>query len=1011
MPESSESLKIRLEVETKSAEQELKEFEKRAQKDRKIKLEIDIAKLQSELESARRRLRKFKKDGNKDAELKARLDISNLQKNIRTARSEIRKLEKQSGGFFSSFGSIFKDFAKGFLIFSGFNAVSNFIRDATQSAIEFDIAFRGVRKTVDASESEFKALNSEIKNLSKELGIAAPELARIAELAGQLGVAKQNIKEFTETIAKIAVSTNLTSEEAATSFARIINVTGLSQDKIENLASSVVFLGNNFATTEREITNFSERIAGAGAIVGLTDADITGIATAFTSVGIQAESGGTAVQKALLKMNEAVNNGGVELEKFALLTNKSSKQFAKDWRDNAGSAFSDFVKGLGNAGDDAGKILGDLIGEDVRLQRAFLSLAQAGDLVSDAIDGSNEAFKENTALSIENEKRQATLSGQLEIQKQRWEANKRAVGEFMLEFLVPLLDKFNDLTDILGKHTIPTLSLFAAGIVALASPITAIGIALVGFTNAVINATNAIIGFIDASNQLSDAQGRSIEILNNQINKSTQNIKKLREENKKLAKEQTKEAVETILRNQKIIDLEKQKQRVISLQMERASILNKKIQKETEFFQSKNDKALIKSYDLHINVLDKKIEAEGEAQRKIRKEFSETEAQYAESIGSIGKRTEEFMEGQDDLVDSAIKNNDKIKENLEDLLEKIGDGASDASSETSESFDKLKNEAQKALAFIEKEREKNSRRIKKANDFWEKSLKDVGDEMEKLAERHKRTTDGIRDDIVSIEDELTNLQKEYNKTNESEKKAFGEKVASRVSELKEELLEVEEAIRTANEEGRGIDIPELEKRKTEIKEEIKQGTELVSPEQIAEADRVAGLTDIQKMQEDFAKSEALRQKEFENEKAILEERKAINEAFLIEDNDLRLKKIEELAENASDLENKRFAEKLLRDETARVQEIKALEDQHEKIVEKQEYFNKRIEAIEEKTTQELIKKWEAVQRAKERALGATATALSESGSTTTNNQTINITNNNANDVDVESSINKIFQKL
>lgn len=73
------------------------------------------------------------------------------------------------------------------------------------------------------------------------------------------------------------------------------------------MGSTVVALGNNFATTESEIVNFATNIASAGEIAGLTTDQVFAISAAFSSVGIEAEAGGTATQKVLLAINKAVN--------------------------------------------------------------------------------------------------------------------------------------------------------------------------------------------------------------------------------------------------------------------------------------------------------------------------------------------------------------------------------------------------------------------------------------------------------------------------------------------------------------------------------------------------------------------------------------------------------------------------------------------------------------------------------------------------------------------------------
>ncbi len=263
---------------------------------------------------------------------------------------------------------------------------------AVNSAIEFESAFAGVRKTIDATEEEYAKLAEGIRAKALEIPVDTTELSKIAELGGQLGIAKESVIDFTDTIAKLAVTTNLTAEDSAMAFARIAEILQRPQAEIANMGSAVVGLGNNFATTESEIVEFTNRIAGAGKIANINAGAIFGISTAFSSVGIQAEAGGTSVQKALLKMNTAVSTGSDKVAEFAKIAGISAEEFSKMWKTDASEAFTLFVEGLGKAGDKASTVLGEVIGEDVRLQRAFLSLAGAGDLLRRSVAKGTEEW-------------------------------------------------------------------------------------------------------------------------------------------------------------------------------------------------------------------------------------------------------------------------------------------------------------------------------------------------------------------------------------------------------------------------------------------------------------------------------------------------------------------------------------------------------------------------------------------------------------------------------------------
>lgn len=323
---------------------------------------------------------------------------------------------------------------------------------ATESNIAFESSFAGIRKTVDATEEEFAELEEEFRRLATEIPVSVNELNRIGELGGQLGIAKENLVDFTRTIAMMGVATDLTTDEAATKMAQFAEVTGMPVEQVSNLASAIVDLGNKGATTEPVIMEYAARIAGAGEIAGMTEADIVGLGAAMGNIGVPAEAGGTAVQKAILTITESVALGDEKLEKFAETSGMSADQFARKWRRDPAAAFTAFVEGLGDAGQDGIAILKDLGLTDQRLTRAFLSLGAAGDVLTDSIATSNEAFAENNALQEEAEKRFETTEMRIQLAKNQIEDLKIAWGEWSAQTLGDGAQALTDVMQVQNRY-------------------------------------------------------------------------------------------------------------------------------------------------------------------------------------------------------------------------------------------------------------------------------------------------------------------------------------------------------------------------------------------------------------------------------------------------------------------------------------------------------------------------------------------------------------------------------
>ena len=289
---------------------------------------------------------------------------------------------------------------------------------AVASSIKFEDAMAGVSKTVDASAETITALGDEFKALSEQIPVAATDLANIGEAAGQLGIETSNILGFTRVIADLGVATNLTSEEAATDLARLANITGMPQNAFDRLGSTVVALGNNLATTEREIVAMGLRLAGAGTQVGLTEDQILALAASLSSVGIEAESGGTALSKVMAEMAIAVGDGGDKLEQFARIAGMSGAEFAESFETDAADALVTFVEGLGRLSDEGVnvfQVLESVEFGNIRVRDALLRASGAGELMRKSLDLGSTAWQENTALTIEAEKFYATLGNQLKI--------------------------------------------------------------------------------------------------------------------------------------------------------------------------------------------------------------------------------------------------------------------------------------------------------------------------------------------------------------------------------------------------------------------------------------------------------------------------------------------------------------------------------------------------------------------------------------------------------------------
>lgn len=315
---------------------------------------------------------------------------------------------------------------------------------ALKAAIDYESAFAGVKKTVDGTPQQFEKLSASIRNMAKEMPASATEIAAVAEAAGQLGVPIGSIEGFTKTMINLGVSTNLSAEEAATSIAKIGNIMQVSGDDLDSwsakFGATVVGLGNNFATTESDIVNMANRLAASGKIAGLTTPEILGLSTAMSSVGIEAEAGGTAMTQTLTGISKAVSEGGEQLRIYADTAGVTAEQFAEKWKTKPAEALQDFIRGLGRAkdeGKDTNKILEQLGLTGIRQSNMLKSLGLAAETMGKAVGLANSEWEKGTALTDEASKRYETMQSKLQMLKNQ-------LTDVAIEFGGPLLDALKD---------------------------------------------------------------------------------------------------------------------------------------------------------------------------------------------------------------------------------------------------------------------------------------------------------------------------------------------------------------------------------------------------------------------------------------------------------------------------------------------------------------------------------------------------------------------------------------
>ena len=291
-----------------------------------------------------------------------------------------------------------------------------------KAAMDWESAFAGVKKTVDDSAEGYAQLEGELRNLATTLPASHQEIAAVAEAAGQLGVKRDDIVGFTSTMVDLGETTNLTADEAATAIAQISNVMGTmdreGSEGVERFGATLVELGNNGASTESEILDMAQRIAGAAKTVGASESDVLALSNTLASMGVRAEQGGGVATRVIIKMRSAVDEGGESLETFARVAGTSAEEFATKFRSAPMEALDLVAQGIGRVNTEGGNVtatLADMGIKGTEETQVMLALASSGDLLSESLRMGEEAWKSNSALAEEAQKRYETSEARIQI--------------------------------------------------------------------------------------------------------------------------------------------------------------------------------------------------------------------------------------------------------------------------------------------------------------------------------------------------------------------------------------------------------------------------------------------------------------------------------------------------------------------------------------------------------------------------------------------------------------------
>lgn len=621
-------------------------------------------------------------------------EIDKTNKELQTQTDKLITTSKkwqESGEILKDYGSKIENVGNKLSVVSGI--VGGIAVASLKASVDFETAFAGVVKTVDGTEEQLSNLRQGILDMSTELPTSATEIAAVTESAGQLGIQTDNILDFTKVMIDLGNSTNVSANDASTALAKFANVTKMSADDYSKLGSTIVALGNNYATTEADIIEMGQNLASAGTQVGMSQSDIMALATALSSVGLEAQAGGTAFSKALVEMQLAVETNSEDLKDWADVAGMSTKEFAKLFKEDATSALQAFIDGLSECGgetESAIKVLDDMGITETRMRDALLRSANASDTFTSAIELGTKAWDENIALTNEAEKRYETTESQMKMLKN--EVTKTAI-EFgdelapslrqmvkdakpMLKNITSAVKAFAELDDKtkknvisvgallvaagpavkLGGNIIKTIGSVKTGLGTLTGAIGVLKKGTEGASKSSINLANSLKTFGPTGIAVATAVA-GIVYIKSEIKKATEETRKQAEE----AEETTNKILEEIDSIKELRSTIDSNVQVELNQIDRAQDLWKELQKITD----ENGK-IKEGYETRAKVITEELSSALGTEITLTDNVIDKYKDLQEEMDKLilKKKTESIVSGYQEKYNNAMQENEQNKQDL-----------------------------------------------------------------------------------------------------------------------------------------------------------------------------------------------------------------------------------------------------------------------------------------------------------------------------------------------------------
>lgn len=352
-------------------------------------------------------------------------EFKNKQKALKDLKKEIDVITgaaKKQGG---AWNTALKNLTAYVGLFAVFNQVKTYFVDLFRLNMKFADQLTDIRKVALSTTEEVANLSQELAKIDTRTSLE--ELNRIAYAGAKLGIQTQGGTMALAGFVRAADQVNVAlkedlGEEALTSLAKITEVMGLVDkygvEKAMLKTGSAIFrLAATSTASSDKIVDFSNRMLALGEQAALTTPDILALGSAVDSMALEPEVAATAFGKLVTELRK----GTSPIEKSLGIATGSLKKMIESGRGM--DAILTIFRKMGETKNvfALDGLFKDLGSDGTRLVKTMVTMASKNGMLTKAVEESNKAFNDGTAVTVEYNMQQETAMAYMERANNLWE--------------------------------------------------------------------------------------------------------------------------------------------------------------------------------------------------------------------------------------------------------------------------------------------------------------------------------------------------------------------------------------------------------------------------------------------------------------------------------------------------------------------------------------------------------------------------------------------------------------